>query len=99
MHLRQLAGVLASALLIFGCSDSSGPPSGGTLAVRSGNNQSALAGTALTNPVAVALQDGSGNPIAGQTATFTVTAGGGFLSSSTGQGNPDGTITAPTWTL
>src|SRR5205823_3591417 len=61
--------------------------------------QKALAGTALTNPVAVALQDGSGNPIAGQTATFTVTAGGGFLSSSTGQANPDGTITAPTWTL
>jgi leishmanolysin len=100
MHLRQLSGVLASTLLIWACSDSSGPPSGGeTLVIRSGNNQSALAGTPLTTPIVVALQDGAGNPIGGQTATFTVTAGGGFLSGTTGQTNPDGTITAPTWTL
>ena len=100
MDLRQLSSVLAFALLIGGCSDSSGPPSGGeTLVVRSGDKQPALAGTAVPNPIIVALQDGAGNPIGGQTATFTVTEGGGFLSSSTGQTNPDGTITAPTWTL
>lgn len=100
MHLRQFSGILASVLLIGGCSDSSGPPAGGaTLVIRSGNNQNALAGTALPAPVVVALQDASGNPIAGQTATFTITAGGGFLSGSTGQTNPDGTITAPTWRI
>jgi hypothetical protein len=99
MHLRQLSRLVASALVLYACGDSSGPPATATLVVRSGNTQSALAGTALPNPIVVALQDGSGNPIGGQTATFTVTAGGGFLSSSTGQTNPDGTITAPTWTL
>jgi hypothetical protein len=100
MHLRQLSGVLAFTLLIWGCSDSSGPPAGGeTLVIRSGSAQTALAGTALPNPIVVALQDGAGKPNGRQTATFTVTAGGGFLSSSTGQTNPDGTITAPTWTL
>jgi hypothetical protein len=99
MHLRQLCGVLASALVLYACGDSSGPPATATLVVRSGDNQPALAGTAVPNPIVVALQDGSGSPIGGQSATFTVTAGGGFLSSSTGQTNPDGTISAPTWTL
>jgi hypothetical protein len=99
MHFRQFSGVLAFSLLIAGCSDSSGPPATTTLVVRSGGDQQVLAGTAVPNPVIVALQDGAGNPIGGQTATFTVTAGGGFLASSTGQTNPDGTITAPTWTM
>jgi hypothetical protein len=34
-----------------------------------------------------------------QTATFTVTAGGGTINSTTGTVSPDGSVTAPTWTL
>lgn len=101
MHLRSLSGVLALALFAYGCSgsDSSGPPPSETLLIQSGNNQSALAGTALPAPIVIALQDPSGSTIVGQTATFTVVAGGGFLANSTGQTNADGTITAPTWTI
>ena len=93
--------VLALSPLLYGCSDSSGPPGGGLarLSVQSGNTQSALAGTALANPIVIVPQDQDGRTVVGQTATFTVTAGGGFISSSTGTTNPDGTITAPTWTL
>jgi hypothetical protein len=69
------------------------------LVIQAGMNQRALAGTALPAPIIVALHDQSGQTMAGQTATFTVTAGGGFLSNSTGQRNGDGTFTAPTWTL
>lgn len=98
MHIRSLCGLLVLALFAYGCSDPAAPPTE-ALVIRNGNNQSALAGTALPAPVVVALQDPSGNPIAGQTATFTVTKGGGFISNSTGQTNSDGTITAPTWTL
>jgi hypothetical protein len=69
------------------------------LVVQAGNSQSALAGTALPAPIIIVVHDQAGQPIAAQTATFTVIAGGGFLSNSTGLRNGDGTITAPTWTL
>jgi len=69
------------------------------MAIQSGNSQSALAATALPTPIVIVPQDQSGRTVVGQTATFTIMAGGGFLSSNTGQTNPDGTITAPTWTL
>jgi len=45
----------------------------------SGDNQSAAANTALPQPLVVALQDASGNPIDNGTVTFTVTAGGGSV--------------------
>jgi hypothetical protein len=70
-----------------------------SLAVRSGNNQTALAGTVLPSPIVIVPQDASGNTVPDQAATFVVIAGGGSLSSSSGQTNSDGTITAPTWTL
>jgi hypothetical protein len=45
----------------------------------SGDNQSAAANTVLPQPLIVALQDASGNPIDNGTVTFTVTAGGGSV--------------------
>jgi len=102
MPILRLSGALAALLFVWGCgggADSSGPPPVTGLALQSGGTQKALAGTPLTAPVVIALKDASGNPAGGQTVTFTVLAGGGFLSSTTGQTNPDGTITAPTWTL
>lgn len=67
--------------------------------MRSGDTQQALAGTALPNPIIIVPQDDQGRTVVDQTATFTVGAGGGSLSSNTGQTNPDGTITGPVWTL
>jgi hypothetical protein len=49
-----------------------------------------LAGTAVGNPIILT----GASPM-----TFSVIAGGGSLSSTTGTTNSDGTVTAPTWTL
>ena len=49
----------------------------------SGLEQKAPAGTALAKPFVVSLQDQNGEPYAGATVTFAVTAGGGTLSVTT----------------
>jgi len=103
MRRRSLSALLVCAPFVYACSDSSAPPGAvGPLAlvsIQSGIPQSALAGTALLTPIVIVPQDQAGRTVVNQTATFTIVAGGGFLSSNTGQTNPDGTITAPTWTL
>jgi len=88
MRKLSAATLLASLALVSACSDSSGPKS---LTVKSGDAQVALAGTALPAPIV----------LTGATSqtTFSVVAGSGTLSSTTGQVNSDGTVTAPTWTL
>ena len=102
MRLRHCSGLLLLALVIQGCSDSGTPPpqSGplSRLTVRSGSAQTALAGTVLPAPIIIVPQDDEGRTVVGQTATFHV-SGGGSLSSTTGQVNSDGSITAPAWTL
>lgn len=101
MRLRHCSGLLLLALF-QGCSDSGGPPSQAgplsRLTVRSGNDQTALAGTVLPAPVVIVPQDDEGRTVGGQTATFHVT-GDGILANTTAQANPDGSITAPAWTL
>jgi len=100
MRLRHCSGLFLLALF-QGCSDSGGPPQSGPLArltVRSGDGQTALAGTVLPAPIIIVPQDEEGRTVPGQTATFHVT-GDGELSSTTGQLNADGSITAPAWTL
>ena len=63
-----------------------------------GDGQSAFAGATL-NTVRARLVDRYGNGIPGQPASFTVTAGNGDLSSTSGQTGADGTVSVPTWTL
>jgi hypothetical protein len=97
--------LLLCALFFSACSDSSGPPAGvvgplALLSIKAGSDQQrALAGTALSTPIVIVPKDAAGRTVPNQTAIFTVTAGGGFLSSNSGTTNADGTITAPTWTL
>ena len=89
MRSLSFVGVAIALALGAACSDSTGPSG---LSVRSGDKQTAPAGTPLPSPIIIA---GTG----GQNVTFTVVAGGGTLSSNTGTVNADGTVTAPTWTL
>jgi len=99
------AAVLTAGLAILSaCSDNSGPPGGiGQLASiitrPGGNNQTALAGTPLPQPVIVVPVDGQNQTVPNQTATFAIIAGGGAIPTTTGTVNSDGSITAPTWTL
>jgi hypothetical protein len=88
MRSSSLVALSVSIAFLGACSDSTAPVN---VVVKSGDNQAALAGTAVGAPIIITT--------GGQNATFTVVAGGGSLSSSTGTVNSDGTVTAPTWTL
>jgi len=68
-----------------------------TLAIASGDAQSALAGTSPSNPIRLSPTDQYGNRLDRQTATFSIGAGGGAIALTTAQSAPDGLITAPTW--
>lgn len=79
--LMVLAGMLLSA-----CGGDGGGgtgPTPGSIAVSAGNNQVGAAGTALAESLAVIVRDQSGNPLAGASVTFSVTAGGGSVSPTT----------------
>ena len=56
----------------------------------SGDDQSGTPGNALTNPFVVEAQDEDGEPLAGHTVTFSVTAGGGSLSATSATTNANG---------
>jgi hypothetical protein len=60
---------------------------GVTLAYVSGDNQTAKSGTALSNPLVVAVLDGNGNPIpGGPVPQFVVSSGGGSVGAVTAAG-------------
>ena len=56
----------------------------------SGDNQSGTPGNALANPFVVEVQDEDGEPLAGHSVTFSVTAGGGSLSATSATADEDG---------
>jgi adhesin/invasin len=69
-----------------------------TLAISAGNNQSGIAGSALTNPFVVLVTDANNNPVPGASVAFAVTAGGGTLSAATVSTNAQG-LASSTLTL
>ena len=69
------------------------------IAIVTGNNQSAAAGTALPVALAVHVTDGFGNPVAGLSITFTPSAGSGSITSSSVTTDANGMASAGTWTL
>ena len=101
-HLSAAALIVCIAF-VSACSDSAAPPGPvgflAMIAVKSGDNQSALAGTPLTTPPVVVPTDDQNQTIPNQTAKFAVIAGGGTIDNTAGTVNADGSITAPTWTL
>jgi Leishmanolysin len=104
MRYLSAAILTAGIAILSACSDNSGPPGGGgvltSIIIRpGGNNQTALAGTPLPQPVIVVPVDAQNQTVPNQTATFAVTAGGGAIPTTTGTVNSDGSITVPTWTL
>jgi adhesin/invasin len=52
------------------------------IAISSGNNQAATAGTALTNPLVVVVTDANKNPVANFQVAFAVATGGGALTAT-----------------
>jgi len=79
------SGTIAAAVsgvpaAVFNFTVQPGPAA--SLSVVSGNNQSAMAGATLTNPLIVRVSDQYGNAVAGASVSFAVTAGGGTVGSS-----------------
>jgi hypothetical protein len=73
-----------------------GPPA--SLTIVSGDQQQAIVGTELANPLVVKVLDANGNPVQGQTINFRVTAGGGSVFAGASSTNADG-IAQERWTL
>ncbi len=64
------------------------------LVLTSGNTQTGVAGSALTNPFVVTARDANNNPVQGVMVTFAVTAGGGTLSATSAATNAQGQASA-----
>jgi Big-like domain-containing protein len=62
------------------------------------DGQTGITGHQLEKPIAVIVADSAGHPVSGVTVRFSVSTGGGSLSSDTAQSSSDGTA-AVTWQL
>ena len=78
-------GVTARAVFIV----QGGEPADALVKV-SGDNQTGTPGNALASPFVVEAQDEDGEPLAGHSVTFAVTAGGGSLSETSARTNANG---------
>lgn len=99
--MRKCAGLaLLAAGVLAGCSDSTQPPDrqATTIAELDGNSQQGLAASTLSAPLRVEVKDASGQPVAGVTVSWSVSAGGGSVmpASSTSDGSG---VAATTFTL
>lgn len=74
-----------------------GPPA--SLEVTTGDAQSALAGTALTQSLVVTVRDSKGRAVPNVTVSFAVAAGGGMVTPATVVSNASGVAGGVTWTL
>lgn len=91
----QVGGV--SSVVTFIATTAAAAPA--SIAVSAGDNQSAPTGTTLATQPAVILKDKFGNPVANVSVFFTVTAGGGTITSSGATTNAAGIATANGWRL
>jgi hypothetical protein len=101
---RRLAFALAIGLAtgMYGCGGDGlvlpGDQQAATIAVMSGDHQSATAGTALEQPVVVLVTDGRDHPVEGQGVVFEIETGEGTVHPDTVLTDPEGHASA-SWTL
>ena len=69
------------------------------IAVNAGNGQSATVGTAVTTLPSVIVQDANNTPVSGVSVTFSVTPGGGSVTSASATTDANGIATVGSWTL
>ena len=103
IHCGSVHGLLALfsllALVSCGGDPGSGPDTPTALAIRSGDAQTADAGTAVPNAPTVQVTGESGAGVGGVTVSFTVTTGGGSVASATAVTGSDGVASSGAWTL
>ncbi|HET7234513.1 MAG TPA: leishmanolysin-related zinc metalloendopeptidase [Longimicrobium sp.] len=74
-------------------------PATATITLNTGDNQAAMAGTAVPTAPSVVVRDLGGTPLAGVPVTFTVTSGGGGVTGATATTNASGVATLGSWTM
>ncbi len=99
---RSVAVGLAS-LALAACGGGGGgghetPVTPASIAIVSGNNQTALAGSALPTALGVSVKDSSGRAFAGASVSWSVVAGGGSVTPATSTTDSGGLATT-NWTL
>lgn len=70
-----------------------------SIARNTGDNQTAVAGSAVSIPPSVIVKDANGNPANGVSVTFAVASGGGSVSGATASTNSSGIATVGSWNL
>jgi hypothetical protein len=70
-----------------------------TVAKNGGDNQTAVAGTAVAIPPSVLVKDANGNAKSGVTVTFAVLSGGGSVTGGTATTNASGIAAVGSWKL
>ena len=74
------------------------PPTATSITIVSGNNQTAVAGSALPMALGVSVKDSSGRAVAGTSVSWSVAAGGGYVTPATSMTDSGGLATT-NWTL
>lgn len=75
------------------------PGAAATIAISTGDGQSAFVGTATNVKPAVRVTDASGNPVNGTSVTFAVGTGGGSITGASQVTNTSGIATVGSWTM
>src|SRR5688500_16695936 len=93
---NRLSTIVALVPLVIAAASCGGDdgPSGttrpATIQMLSGNNQEAVAGADVPNPLMVEVLDSRGNPVGGQRVEWTVVEGGGSVTPTTSTTNASG---------
>ncbi|MBR9990368.1 MAG: pre-peptidase C-terminal domain-containing protein [Gemmatimonadetes bacterium] len=80
MRVIRPVGVILSAVLLLSCSDPSAPRTPASIIVTAGADQTGAVTELLAHPVVVEVKDLDGNLVRGASVTWTVTSGGGTVS-------------------
>jgi adhesin/invasin len=91
----QVAGVTGTVTYIA----TVGAANASSVAVQAGDNQTAAAGQLVTTAPSIIVKDQFNNPVPGVSVFFTVTAGGGSVTTTGATTNAQGIATATGWRL
>lgn len=94
---QQATATIGSLTMPFTATAVAGPPA--TATAVAGDGQTAGTGRAVAVPPQVLIEDAFGNPVAGVTVVFSVSAGGGTLGGATQTTNESGIATVGSWFL
>ena len=83
--------------MTFTATGTAGPAA--QIAANAGDGQSASAGTAVSTPPSVIVEDTNDNPVSGVSVTFAVASGGGSVTGLTATTDAAGIATVGSWTL